>query len=218
MSRRTRGIRPGGLLPRLCALAALLLALPGCLTDGSIPVGGNGGTGVLRGVVAHAEDPDLPFSQARITVRSAAGYLAERIADPWGRFEIANVPDGLLEVTFEGAEPGRFLPVRILAHAQYASYSTIAVLLEPARLAQPDVTAVRVSPREVKTTVGQKVAFSADITGGNPRRQAPSWVLEGGIGSVTPRGEFRALHPGTGTLIAIAGGVSDAVTITVTAP
>lgn len=219
MKRDRHTSRPRSLLGRLWVLAAIAVTLPGCLTDGSIPVGGGGGNGVLRGVVAFAEDPDRPFPNAQVTVRSAGGFVSRGTTDLSGQFEFPNVPDGPLEVTFDGSPPGVYLPVRIVARGQYASYATIAVALEPAHLARPDVTAVRITPREVLTTVGRTVQFQAAITGGNPRRKVPTWVVEGGIGSITPRGAFRALHAGTGTLRAIAaGGVSDSISITVTTP
>ena len=218
--RAYRGFRWGRLGRILAAAAACLslLALPGCLTDGSIPVGGGGGNGVLRGVVVHAGDPDLPYVGARVTVRKAGGPTYTARCDARGEFEFSNVPDGILEATFEGAEPAEALPVRVTVQASYSSFSTIAIALAPAHMGADDVSAIAVVPRDVTVAAGKTVTFHAVITGGTSERRVPTWIVEGGVGSITPRGVFTALRPGRGTVRALAGGVTDPVSVTVTDP
>lgn len=215
-SRRQGPARPAARLWWFAGLCAMVLLLPGCLTDGSIPVGGGTANGRLRGIVVHAEQPTLPFPGARITLRSSKGLALQISSRDDGTFEFANVPDGTLEVTFDGAQPGVFLPVMVNVRTDYSSFSTIAVALEPARLSTTPVTAVSLTPKEPTVAVGQTLQLTAGIDGGDPLRKMPTWVVEGGVGSITPLGEFHAEVPGTGTLRAIAGNVAGETTVTVT--
>ena len=214
--RRARRGRTSMCVPlALAALAVLLVFLPGCLTDGSIPVGGGAGAGVLRGVVVHADDPERPFVDAVITLRSPEGLVLQERSDQTGHWQFVNVPDGIQEVTFQGSKPGQYLPVRVHVRTDYASFSSIAVALEPAHMAAPIVAAVRVAPPAATLVVGETLRFVVTIEGGDPRRRVPTWVVEGGIGSITPFGEFEALRQGVGTVRAIAGGVTGAASVIV---
>lgn len=200
------------------AACLALVAVAGCLTDGSIPVGGGGGAGSVRGVVVLAEDPDAPLVDARVSVRAIGGLPFRTTTDAEGHFEFQNVPKGRLEATFEGPRPGVFLPVRVFVETDYGSFSTIAIALAPAHLGIDDVAAVAVTPGIVRTSVGQSVALDAAVTGGVPVRKAPTWIVEGGIGSIDAHGMFRALRAGTGTVRAVAGNAEGSASVTVVAP
>jgi hypothetical protein len=62
------------------------------------------------------------------------------------------------------------------------------------------------------------VLFQAQISGGNPRRQVPTWVVDGDAGTISPRGQFQALRPGIATVRAVVDGVAGYVDVTVVAP
>lgn len=212
--RRRVGVRHS-----LAAIALFLaVVLPGCLTDGSIPVGG-GGKATLRGVVVHAEHPDLPVPHARITLRAADGATRQVSGDNAGHWEVHDLSPGTYRVTFEGVgRLGEFLPVNVEVRADQASFTSIAVAVEPKRVDAPGVTAVEVSPRDATVAAGASLQFQAAVSGGNPWRKVPTWVAEGGVGLISPRGEFTAIQPGTGVIRAVIGDHEGATTVTVTGP
>lgn len=204
---------------RGAALCVWLLLLAGCanLMDGSVPVGGGWGTARLRGVVVYAEAPERVFPGARITMRSPEGVVLQGRSDDLGEWEFANVPPGVLEMTFEGPDPGTRLPVRVSVRADFGSFTSMAVALETPHLTAPLVTRVAINPSEAQVVLGESVQFHATISGGNPRRRVPTWVVEGGIGAISPLGEFRAQRVGTGRVRAIVGNVEGVAALMVTA-
>jgi len=210
----------GFLRRALAGVAAcfLLGAVAGCLTDGSIPVGGGGSTGSVRGVVVFAEDPDAPLAGARVSLRAPGGLPYRTTTDDEGRFGFENMPKGTLEATFEGPQRGARLPVRVFVETDFGSFSTIAVALAPAHLGIDDVAAVAVTPQDVKVRVGESVPFQVSIDGGVPVRKVPTWIVEGGIGSIDAHGRFQALRAGTGVVRAVAGNFQDSARVTVLAP
>ena len=208
-----------GLLRRaLAGVAACFLmgAVAGCLTDGSITVGGGCSTGYVRGVVVFAEDPDAPLAGARVSLRAPGGLPYRTTTDDEGRFGFENMPKGTLEATFEGPQRGARLPVRVFVETDFGSFSTIAVALAPAHLGIDDVAAVAVTPQDVKVRVGESVPFQVSIDGGVPRAQ-DAWIVEG-IGSIDAHGRFQALRAGTGVVRAVAGNFQDSARVTVLAP
>ncbi|MBI3944431.1 MAG: hypothetical protein HY321_00780 [Armatimonadetes bacterium] len=206
--------------PHSALLLLVALFVPGCgeLMDGSVPVGGGSSTARLRGIVVHAEDPERAFPNARITMRSPEGVILRGRSDDRGSWEFANVPPGVLEITFEGPDPGSHLPVKVSARADFSSFTSIAVALETPHLTAPLVTRIEVSPAAAHAAPGEDVAFEATIVGGNPRRRVPTWVVEGGVGTISPLGVFHAERIGAGSVRAIVGSVEGAAVVTVAAP
>jgi uncharacterized protein YjdB len=78
------------------------------------------------------------------------------------------------------------------------------------------VTSITVTPDRVTLRVGQMQSFTATLTGENVAGLAPTWVVDGGIGRISPHGMFMAERPGAGRVRALANGAEGSATVTVT--
>jgi hypothetical protein len=207
----------------LAALTAATLILPGC--------GGGGGgvapvvpTGSIVGRVVRADSVTVGLNGATVAVvtsGTAGVHTAQTPAtttDAQGNFTLARVPVGLQTLSVATpADPtyrGQVIP-GIPVSQGVATPLTVTMLL----LSQPAPTTINLAPAEGKVDLHGEIQFDGVATSGSGVPTAtPTYVIIGGVGTVSPAGVFAAATAGNGELHAYSGDVSATATIEVTPP
>lgn len=207
------------------AAASLVLGalLAGCgggvgsLTGGSIPVG----EGKLSGQVAQASDPSQPVAGAKVSVVDAASRAQEQQTDAQGKFAFSNLASGSVHVRVDPPEGLSLSSFECDVSITDTAFASLGIVLSPGVVVSgPPVAvaagneALTIDPLEPQLKVGDSLQFAAKLSSTSEAVTA-TWIVEGGIGSVTPTGLFTATNPGSGTVRAIWGGISSATSVRV---
>ncbi|MBI3944706.1 MAG: carboxypeptidase regulatory-like domain-containing protein [Armatimonadetes bacterium] len=189
----------------------LPLLLAGCggsaLTGGGIP----SGRAQIEGVVVDALDPDRPVADAEVTLAIILGgetrtalFTAETRTDAAGAFLFRNTPEGeaILRVTPPRGMHGR--PTLASVRLRGGDTASLALAIEPDAATATGAT-LTVIPERIETTLGTPVTVAATAMLANGQTVRPSWVVEGGIGNITPQGRFVPRRIGSGQIRVRAG-------------
>lgn len=211
-------------LLHLGALAALLLAslaLVGCGggggNDGEINPPPTDQVGSLGGRVVQADNVNVGLAGATVVVRNAGGdVIANGLTDSQGNFIILSVPVGAstleVETPSEAVYASQTVPGVVIANNTRTNL-TITVL----RNVDPAPTQVTLSPASATVDVHGQVDFDAEVvSGGTIMAVTPVFLVSANIGVIDRNGVFTSTQPGTGTVTAISGGMSDTAIVTVT--
>jgi hypothetical protein len=196
---------------------ALLLA--GCGGGGSSSGGGGNppppsGTAAISGVVVDASNTSTPLPSAVIHV-SVTGASTTSASD--GTFSFTGLPVGSTTLTVDPGPGGNFFSSVITVPLSSARVTSVVVTMIPLGLGVP--TRLTVSPDTASTDPGGQQVFSAVIFAGSTQLSiSPSWVVQGGIGTINSGGVFTATNQGNGQVIATAGTITGSSNVTVTAP
>ncbi len=207
------------LLPMLVLLA---LAGGGCtLSGGSIPIGRPPGR--VAGTVVHAVAPYGVVAGATVTVLDARGQARRAVTDKDGAFAIEDVAPGEASIVAlreaAAAAPGHAVTESVRLEARVDPGVTVSVVLAllPEDLhGEPGSGPAIAQPAGgVTVEIGDQQALQVKPGTSGGSALAPSYVVEGGVGTIGPDGVFHATAAGTGTIRVISGDVEDSRPITV---
>jgi hypothetical protein len=156
----------------------------------------------------------IPNAEIRATALNSVTHSA---AD--GTFRLDNLPSGQIELVVQAAGGQGYWPSQVTVTTRDRTESPVVVTLVPQNSAVPD--RIVLQPNRVTLDPGAVQAFEAVLWAGSTRVQlAPSWLVEGGVGTIGPPqvGVFRAARPGEGKVIAVVGGTRSEAIVTVTQP
>ena len=139
-------------------------------------------------------------------IRDAAGNL---ISNPDYTWEVDN---GLGAMTPENEFMARKAGEGSIHLIAGAATAEIPLTVRPG-----PVHVIKITPPEIEIAAGEETSFAAAAydTNGNEVEFTPNWTVEGGIGTVTQEGVFRALKTGSGSVAAQTEGVTGVARITV---
>jgi len=183
------------------------------------------GTATLNGQVVAANDTSQLLTSADVTIEPAG----ETAAAQAGRRTVTTGPDG--GFAFTGLSAGEWT-VRVTT-PQSEEYgtgmarvplvadrtTTVSVAVLPLDIAAPQ--SIVLDPTNSTIDVGGRIDYRAQVEGpgGTVLRDIePTWVVEGGIGTVNPDGVFTAQSVGSGKVRAFAGNVEKASSVVVVNP
>lgn len=208
-----------GWLIGLIVVASIIGA--GCGGDGDGDGGGGGtqplfGNAALTGRVVAADNVAVTLANALITV-VGANRSTSSAAD--GSFLLQNLPVGTWQVRVETPDSETYgtASARVTLNAQETAVVNFAVL----PLAAPQPEQILLDPINTSVDVGGRVLYKVQIVGPNNRALddiKPTWVVAGGVGSISPAGVFAAETVGAGQVIAYAGDASRVASVVVVAP
>lgn len=210
----------------LSALLLLLVALAGCGTTGSSLTGGGipAGRATVEGTVVDSLEDEMPVPGAEVVLEvdtaaaapRALPYHVETRTDKAGAFLFTGVPEGdaTIRVTPPSGMHRRAGMARFTIRGEETASLAFAVEPNTPGFA---VASLTVSPESIETAVGTPVMIVATATLADGRPIRPSWVIEGGVGRVTPRGHFMPTRVGTGRIRVRAGDLERVIPVVVTA-
>jgi plastocyanin len=139
-------------------------------------------------------------------VFDAAGNLISRPDYSW---EV----DGKLGVVASGDE----FKARKAGRGSVRLTSGAATAEIPLTVRSGPVHVIEIAPSGIEMTAGEETSFTATAYDreGNKAEITPAWTVEGGIGTVTQDGVFKALTAGSGLVAAQADGVTGVATASV---
>lgn len=200
-------------------LAAIALTL-GC--GGGEDEGGGGGpplpvgTAVLRGAVIAADEVTTRLPNALVSV---LGTGRSQTADAAGNFEIRGLPGGQYTVEAQTPNQSNYGTTRVVVTLVEGETTTVNLAVLPEGVPQP--VEVTLDPLAAVVDLNGRVRYRSQVLGQGGvvlEGVMPTWVVDGGIGTVTPDGLFIAQRVGDGSVIAYAGAAQRRSTVQVTAP
>jgi hypothetical protein len=191
------------------ALIALAVGIIGCGGGAGFPGGGGPpppppppaqGTASIQGIVVDSQNTATRIVGAE--VRLAADGQTDRasvLTDGNGSFTLSKLDAGgvNLRVTFPSTPAYQAMVVPVDTVANKTTTVTIAALRSGATVP----TYVTLSPASAQIDIGGEVQFDADVrVYGVPVNIAPSFSLQGDVGTLLPSGLFTATKVGTGAV------------------
>jgi hypothetical protein len=180
---------------------------------------GSGITGNLpptTGRVYYGDDPDQSVSQAEVRLVGPEGeVIATTRTDDQGEFRFEGIPlhfpPGQLRIEVQPVQrprPDNPNEMETLISDPIPipqSGGRLLVSMRPERT-PVDVPSLRLEPAEVVMKVGDApLQFQVVVDAGVGLPVLPTWVLEGNVGELSPRGVFTPQHPGRGKVIVLLG-------------
>lgn len=183
------------------------------------------GTATLNGQVVAANDTSLLLTNADVTIepvgQTAAAQAGGRTVTtgPDGGFAFTGLSAGewTMRVTTPQSEEYGTGTARVPLVAGRTTTVSVAVL--PLDTAAPQT--IVLDPTSSTIDVGGRIGYRAQVEGPDGtvlRGIEPTWVVEGGIGSVNPEGIFTAQTVGSGKVRAFAGSAERASNVVVVNP
>lgn len=208
----------------LAWLTALLMVLAvinfGC--GGGDGGGGDGqpgpafGTGTLTGTVFAADAPTVIVPNAVVTVEGA-GLTANGGSD--GAFTINNVPAGDYTVTVATPESEDYGTARADVSVATNETTTVNFAVLPLGVEAPEQ--ILLDPDSATVDLNGRIIYHSQVVGPNNRALedlTPTWVVSGGIGTISRSGVFSAEAVGSGHVTAYAGTAETSGNVVVVAP
>ncbi|MCD6359837.1 MAG: carboxypeptidase regulatory-like domain-containing protein [Armatimonadetes bacterium] len=195
----------------------------GCGGGGNGGGGGGGGgqpapagTAVLTGTVVAADNVAAGLANAVVSVLGTGKSVT---ADATGAFRIDGLPSGQFTVEAQTPTHADYGTTRVPADFTNGQTTTInlAVMpegtLEPVQILLDPITAVI----DLNAHINYRTQVVAENNVVIPNIE-PTWVVSGGIGTITPDGVFTGRQVGNGTVTAYAGNVQRQATVQVNPP
>jgi hypothetical protein len=160
-------------------------------------------------------DTGQVIGNAVVTVQ---GIKNTAITGPDGGFIIEGLPPGtstVMVTTPQSEQLGTAMAEVPLAEGRTTRVS-LAVL--PLDVAAPQQ--IQVDPTDTTVDVKGRIAYRAQVVGAGGEVLdgiEPTWVVQGGVGQITPQGIFTAENVGTGTVKAYSGNAQRTADVTVVA-
>ncbi len=172
------------------------------------------GTAQIQGEVQGADNPDVKIGYAEVSAQPAAVTTS---TDTQGCFTLRNLPAGNTALHINPLHHPDYQPQTLLVPAAAGQTTMVMINVLPSGTATP--AQITLAPSNPSVEVGGGIDFGSVMTTATDQLQVnPSWLLTGGIGTITAAGYFQALVSGTGTLTAVVGDVSTSTIITVIPP
>lgn len=183
------------------------------------------GTATLNGQVVAADNTAFLVPNAEVTIQQA-GQTAT--AQATRRSATTGVDGGFI---FQGLTAGTWIvTVTTPQSAEYGTASArvplvanqttrVSMAVLPLNLQAPEQ--IRIDPASATVDLNGRVAYRAQVVG--PSNQVyediePTWIVEGGVGQITPDGVFTAQVVGAGKVNAYSGNAERTATVSVVAP
>jgi hypothetical protein len=197
-------------------LGFVLVWLAGCtssLTGGSVPVG------MIDGTVNTSTRGTQPLARVPVVLRDGSGQVLQTtLSTGKGQFAFANVPPGELEVTCtQGEQSGQVgfsllegVHARVVLMVAPVNMNVVKLKVQGSKPAAPDGSVDLDKDEEDFFTVQGE-----DAAGQTIPNLPVNWAVVGGIGDISPDGNFSAQNVGEGELIVQHDGVKQKVRIRV---
>lgn len=201
---------------RLAGGGLILAALVGCgssLTGGSVPLG----TGTVTGTVSRATAPEETVADVPLTLVASNGQTFTTLSLADGTFLFQAVPSGSARLSVNPQPHQGFRRMQLVLNIGAEQRTEVWVALVPED-APITVTRLTIQPSQVSLRVGEEQLFRATLQGQNIEGLTPTWIVEGGIGHISPQGMFLAERPGKGRIRALAENAEGAATVMVAGP
>jgi len=201
----------------MVVIVALIL---GCGGDGGQPDGGGPppatGTATLQGAVCAANNLAQTLGGVTVSVPAAQRSVTTG-AD--GSFFMQNLPDGSLIVQVDTPTYPAYDSATVQVDLVADQTTTVNIAVLP--LDAPDPVQILLDPLQATIDLNGKVLYRSQLVAANnqviPGVQ-PTWVVIGGVGSITTRGVFTAQQVGAGQVKAVAGNIERVASVVVVAP
>lgn len=193
--------------------------------DGGVAPPPPADTATLNGQVVSASDLGSLVANAVVTVRpvgqSASAQDGDVVAttDVNGGFVFRELPAGeyIITVTTPTSEELGTATARVTLNA--AQTKTVSMAVLPLGLLAPEQ--ILIDPTSATVDINGRIAYRSQVLGPSGQIYGaiePTWVVEGGIGQITPEGIFTAQSVGAGTVRAYSGNAVSSSSVNVVAP
>ncbi len=204
----------------ICVVLVTAALIAGC-GGGEAPGGGGGtilpvGTASLTGAVFAADAVASGLFGAEIIV-SGTGRTA--VADANGGFLMQGLPAGEYAVEAQTPNHPDYGTARARVTLADGVVTTVNFAVLPADAPEP--AQILLDPDVAIIDLNAKIAYRTQVVGPNNAVIAdvePTWVVAGGIGTITRAGVFTGTSVGNGTVTAFAGGIQVVATVQVDPP
>lgn len=205
-----------------CVAICLAVVFAGCGGDGGPPLERPdqpeppSGKASIVGWVVSAQDTSVAIPGAQV---SANPPSVTQQAGAGGAFRLQNLPAGQIQVTVQPSVGQAYWPAQFTVTTVEGQETEVVVALIPDSAAVPD--RITVQPNQFSLDPGSLQTFTVMMWAGSVRSSlAPTWVVEGGVGTMGPPrvGVFHALKTGEGRIVAVVGTQTSESKVTVTAP
>ncbi len=174
------------------------------------------GTATLSGTVVAADDVQTTLGNALITIEGT-GRQARSAAD--GSFTLTNLPVGTWTVNVQTPDSAEYGSANAEVPLEPNQVTQVNFAVLPIGAATP--SEILLDPTNVTVDLNGRVTYHTQLVG--PANEAlgglvPTWVVSGGIGTITPEGVFTASNVGSGQVRAFAGTAAGTGTVVVVAP
>ena len=198
----------------LCVVlfAALLSSCGGGEAPGPTTPVPPAATAQIQGEVRAADNLALAIRYAELTAQPAAATTA---ASASGTFTLGNLPAGEMTLHVNPLHHPGYQATTLIVPVEAGQTTHVTVALLPAAAQAP--TQVIIQPASPSVEVGGTIDFGSTVhTAADVMAIAPTWIVTGGVGTINAAGQFTAQRVGTGTVLAVSGGISSQTTVTVT--
>ncbi len=207
---------------RLACIALIAVSfalLAGCggggsTQDGNVNPPPPSGTAAIAGVVVDATNTASPLSSA--VIRNSSNGASKTAASD-GTFTFTGLPAGTTTLTIDPGPGEAYFSTTVVVPVASGQTTSVVITMIPLGIGVP--TRLTVQPDAATTDPGGQQSFSAIVFAGSTQIFIqPSWVIQGGVGTIDSAGTFTGVTQGTGHVIATAGAITAQSSITVTAP
>lgn len=198
----------------IVALTALIAGCSGsAVTGGGVPLGGT--RAETSGQVVQSSSTGQVVAGASVTFQASDGTTFTTTTDANGSYFFPSVPVGPGTISVEPPRGAHLLAQRLSVVVDENALESVLVSLPP-DTGPGAITGITISPPSINVHLGDRVTLTAALAGANiPLGAQPSYVVTGGVGNIIRQQVFIASHRGTGTIVALYGGQTAAVPVTV---
>ena len=210
-----------GNLSWLAGVVVVTLALMTGCGNGGGPGGGGGpifpvGTASLTGRVLAANNVTAGLAGALVSVLGTGKSVT---ADGNGAFQIQSLPSGQYTVEAQTPNHPDYGTTRLTVTFADGVVTNINITVLPADTPAP--TQILLDPVTAVVDLNGRINYRTQVVAANNAVNPdvkPSWLVSGGIGTITPEGVFTAQRVGNGTVTAFSGDIQRQSTVQVNPP